>query len=242
MAHVTALAVNAANKIPAIKKWKQNVTNIVGHFKHSSQSLQSLLELLKEKGKPELRPIQEGATRWTSTFAMLDRFMTLYDEIQQLGNTNFIEPIQKNLPTNQHQLEEMKTVVQVYRDLLKPFKDITAVCQGSKHPTLPAVAKFLIPIACSKIGNHLEVTPDDGKLQEDVKHKMLNKFLDYYGDEELGLLYAGAYCDPLINSKLKQLGASQEVIDEGMKLIKSRLQFYIAKDKVAAAVQNEEQP
>jgi hypothetical protein len=36
MAHVTALAVNAANKIPAVKKWKQNVTNIVGHFKHSS--------------------------------------------------------------------------------------------------------------------------------------------------------------------------------------------------------------
>ena len=35
-AHVTALAVNAANKIPAISKWRKAVTNIVGHFKHSA--------------------------------------------------------------------------------------------------------------------------------------------------------------------------------------------------------------
>jgi hypothetical protein len=58
----------------------------------------------------------------------------------------------------------MKTVVQVYRDLLKPFKDITAISQGSRYPTLPAVAKFLLPILCDKIGNHLEILPDDGKL------------------------------------------------------------------------------
>lgn len=102
----------------------------------------------------------------------------------------------------------MKNVVQVYRDLLKPFKDITAISQGSKFPTLPAVAKFLIPIVCSKVGNHLEILPSDGKLQEDVKRKMAMKFMDYYGEEELALLYAGAYCDPLFNSKLKELGAS----------------------------------
>lgn len=38
-AHVTALAVNVANKVPSIRKWKQHVTNIVGHFKHSAQHL-----------------------------------------------------------------------------------------------------------------------------------------------------------------------------------------------------------
>lgn len=38
-AHVTALAVTAANKVQEVKKWKQCIVNIVGHFKHSSQHL-----------------------------------------------------------------------------------------------------------------------------------------------------------------------------------------------------------
>jgi hypothetical protein len=37
---------------------------------------------------------------------------------------------------------------------------------------------------------------------------MVQKFMDYYGEEEMALLYAGAYCDPLFNPKLKQLGAT----------------------------------
>ncbi len=56
-AHVTALAVNAANKVAAIKKWKQHITNIVGHFKHSAQHLEKLHQLREAAGKSRLNPI-----------------------------------------------------------------------------------------------------------------------------------------------------------------------------------------
>ena len=80
-AHVTALCVNAANKVKAVKKWKQHVTNIVGHFKHSAQHLDMLHKLRDEAGKSKLNPIQEGATRWLSTHGMLERFSELKQEI-----------------------------------------------------------------------------------------------------------------------------------------------------------------
>ena len=70
-----------------------------------------------------LAPIQEGATRWTSTFMMLDLFMELKDEIIQVGTTLLIPAITENIPTNPAMNAEMMDVIHVYRNLLKPFKE-----------------------------------------------------------------------------------------------------------------------
>lgn len=182
-AHVTALAINAANKVAAIKKWKQSVTNIVGHFKHSSQHLKALLDLRKEKGKKELKPIQEGATRWTSTFKMLDRFAELREDIMQIGSSHFIEAITSNIPRSKAMADEMLEVLDIYKKILSPFRDMTLASQGSSYPTLPVVARFLLPILCAKSGHVLAESRSDGPLQAQVKTKMLNKYLDYYGPE-----------------------------------------------------------
>lgn len=42
--------------------------------------------------------IQEGATRWTSTFRQLQRFKELYEFIKEVANTAFIDAVTALLP------------------------------------------------------------------------------------------------------------------------------------------------
>lgn len=42
--------------------------------------------------------IQEGATRWTSTFRQLERFQELYEFIKEVASTHFIEAVMALLP------------------------------------------------------------------------------------------------------------------------------------------------
>lgn len=216
-AHVTALAVTAANKVASVKKWKQNVTNIVGHFKHSAQHLDALMAMRKERGKSAVVPVQEGATRWLSTFLMLERFAELKDEIVTLASTKFIDVITNNLPRSQALNQEMMDVLDIYKTILEPFKVITVQSQLSHAPSLPVVARFLLPILNNKEGHVLQVTEEDGTLQREVKGRMFDKYKYYYKVPQQGLLYAGAYLDPLNFSKLGDLHASDEVVQEGMK-------------------------
>lgn len=81
-------------------------------------------------------------------------------------------------------LDEMMEVIKIYKNLLAPFKDVSIAAQGSSYPTLPLVAKFLLPILNGKHGNTLQKLPEDGRLQEQVKDKMLSKYTNYFGTEE----------------------------------------------------------
>ncbi len=96
---------------------------------------------------------------------MLERFAELRPEIVQLGAQDFVDAIQENIPRNQAMNNEMTEVLDVYQTLLTPFKDITLRSQASAHPTLPMVARFLLPILLGKPGHVLDVTPEDGMLQ-----------------------------------------------------------------------------
>lgn len=114
---------------------------------------------------------------------MLERFEELRPEIVQLGNNEFVDAILDNIPRNAAMNREMTDVLDVYKRLLTPFKYMTIDAQAASHPTLPLVARFLLPILNDKPGNVLQVTPSDGDLQRQVKNAMRKKYAYYYKDK-----------------------------------------------------------
>lgn len=50
-AHVTSLAVKRVNSnVAGVKKWKKNVVNIVGNFRHSNANMKLLMDKQEEQG------------------------------------------------------------------------------------------------------------------------------------------------------------------------------------------------
>lgn len=114
-----------------------------------------------------------------------------------MATKNYIEAVTTNLPLSEAQRREMDAVLDAYLSILAPFKKATVLAQASTHPTLPYIARFLLPILHKVPGNLLEHVPEDGELQRQVKQKMFAKLQSYYGMEECDLLYAATFMDPL---------------------------------------------
>lgn len=158
---------------------------------------------------------------------MLERFAELRPEIVQLGTAEFVDVILDSIPRNAAMNAEMTDVLDVYKKLLTPFKDITLRAQASKHPTLPIVARFLLPILNNKAGNVLAPNTDDGRLQMDVKRAMKQKYEYYYKEEQQDLLYASCFLDPLFAARIDELQYPVERVEAALDLIRSRVNHYL---------------
>lgn len=207
--HVISLAVKRVNnQVAAVRKWKKNVVNIVGNFRHSNTNMDLLMAQQKTSGKlhPK-KPAQEGDTRWNSTEIMLSVFEELYEAIQSVASKHLIEELQKNLPTNQHQLAEMRSVLQIYGKFLQPFKKLTEQCQSATNPTLPLIAQFILPIVLGGDDSLLKDHDDDSTLITQVKTHMRFQFNKFYSNHKLvALLALAAFCNPLYANQLPRLG------------------------------------
>jgi hypothetical protein len=58
----------------------------------------------------------------------------------------------------------MLAVISVYKDILESFKSMTVIVQGSTYPTLPILARWLLPVLDEKPGTCLAAAEDDGPL------------------------------------------------------------------------------
>ena len=77
-AHWLQNAVKTAVEKQSIQKLLGKCRHLVGHFKHSALATDALGKRRKALGfKKPLRVIQEVATRWNSTFHMVQRLVVL---------------------------------------------------------------------------------------------------------------------------------------------------------------------
>ncbi|CAB1311835.1 unnamed protein product [Coregonus sp. 'balchen'] len=79
LAHTLNLVVRDALKV--IKTTVDKVKAVVEFFHKSTVAAQKLKSTQRQMGIPELRPKQECATRWNSTFDMLKRMLEIKDAI-----------------------------------------------------------------------------------------------------------------------------------------------------------------
>ncbi|CAH1103025.1 unnamed protein product [Psylliodes chrysocephalus] len=138
LAHTLNLAVMDAlkdNNNKTIEILLNKCKTIVTHFKHSVLSSQKLRTVQEHMNLPLLKLKQEVATRWNSTYLMIDRILILKDPLilalAEIGNA----PPQ----LNSADWAMLRDIVQI----LKPADELTKIISGEKYPTLSGIIPLL---------------------------------------------------------------------------------------------------
>lgn len=135
-AHTIQLSINKALTVASVDKLLVKCRKIVGHFKHSSQMESKLLFKQKELGLGETKVQQDIATRWNSTYIMVQSLLKIREAIDSTLTEN---------PSNVLMLSSSEwEMLDKLATTLKPCLDITELLGGQKYVTgsvvIPAVA------------------------------------------------------------------------------------------------------
>ncbi|XP_075982177.1 E3 SUMO-protein ligase ZBED1-like [Anticarsia gemmatalis] len=120
---------------PKLQELLSKCRTIVSHFKHSDKSSYKLREMQKQMELPELKVIQDIATRWNSQYYMLSRLLEL--KVPLSATLVAISNPPDNL-TN----EEWIAVEDVAK-ILKPAEQATGIVSGEKYPTLSSTIPLI---------------------------------------------------------------------------------------------------
>ncbi|KAJ8353165.1 hypothetical protein SKAU_G00207320 [Synaphobranchus kaupii] len=110
-----------------VKPTVDKVKAIVEFFHRSTVATEKLKSTQRQMGMPELRPKQECATRWNSTFYMLKRILESKDAI--ISTLAVI-----NAPVDTLSQEEWDTVKEVC-PVLEPFEEMTVEISAESYVT-----------------------------------------------------------------------------------------------------------
>ncbi|GAA6217461.1 zinc finger BED domain-containing protein 4-like [Lates japonicus] len=125
LAHTLNLMIRDALKV--VKPTMDKVKAVVEFFHESTVAAQRLKSTQCQMGMPELRPKEECATRWNSTFYMLKRILETKDAI--ISTLALI-----NAPVDALCQEEWELVKEVCT-VLQPFEEVTVEMSADSYVT-----------------------------------------------------------------------------------------------------------
>ena len=106
---------------------------LVGHFKHSALATDGLIRKQKTLGfKKSLCVVQEVATRWNSTFYMMQRLVQLKQPIRLYLEDTMTEVEMKSYELSEHQWSVVKSIL----SLLEGVDQVTTTLSGERYSTL----------------------------------------------------------------------------------------------------------
>ena len=125
---------HAVGEFSGLKSLFTKARQIVSHFRHSSQASHRLLVAQVQLSLPQHKLKMEVATRWNSTFKMMERLVEQKDALSLVlsSTENAI-----NLTPY-----EWRTAAD-YCKTLKPFEEATTLMSGSTYPTVSMVIPVL---------------------------------------------------------------------------------------------------
>ena len=138
-AHRLQTAIKHAVNQPQITKLLASARRIVLQFKHSALAMEALLkkqQVPSDKPKLPKRLVQDCATRWNSTYYMLERLVSLRWEVgavlSESGGDSSLD-----LSPDQWKLAEM--LIPVLRDLEETTRELS----GERYATLSMVLPLM---------------------------------------------------------------------------------------------------
>ena len=153
-AHTLQLAVNNGLEVTQTNRLASVARKTVGHFKHSSLDMTALKEKQQQLSVPQHHLIQDVATRWNSTYFMLERlhkqrwaiYAVLYDEQGTLSQYKHL-----------YLKEEQWKLIEQLVTALKPLQvATTALCEAD------IVSITLVyPVINGLLKKYLPAKPDD---------------------------------------------------------------------------------
>ncbi len=127
-AHILNLAINHGMelKAPIVDK----VRNFVNRIRNSTKFCDELRNYCKEMRKNYCKPDLDIATRWNSTFLMLQKFKHMREELNYLVNTN--KNTLESIYLNNNEWEDVQSMI----NLLDPMYRATKMLSSSSYPTV----------------------------------------------------------------------------------------------------------
>ena len=152
--HTLQLCVEAGLNLAMVSRLTGAAKKLVGHFKHSSLAMSSLKEKQKTLNITEHTLIQSVATRWNSTYFMLERLLEQRWAIYGvLHDETVSKPDHKSLDLKDEQWELMSQLVVV----LKPLQvATTALCEEHN-----VSVSLVYPVVYGLLKKHLAPASDD---------------------------------------------------------------------------------
>ena len=125
---------DSTSKITGYKNIVQKAKNIVSHFHRSAKSTAMLNNMQKTMNLPQLKLKTECATRWNSTYYMLDRLVRLKKPLNA---------VLADLPSVTNLTATEWKLVDEYVDTLLPFEQATKIMSATRYPSLSMVIPVL---------------------------------------------------------------------------------------------------
>ena len=144
---------------------------IVSHFKHSTKSSYSLIDMQKQMNLEILKLKQDVRTRWNSTFYMLERLLKL--KIPLSATLPLLDSPPNNLNSNEWLMLEDAIL------LLQPFEKITCILSGEAYPTLSSVIPLVLGLRTAISNKSVKTSSGNNYLKRnlmDVVEKRLGVY------------------------------------------------------------------
>lgn len=153
-AYTLQLAVNNGLKVSQINRLASVARKTVGHFKHSSLAMTALKEKQQQLSIPQHHLIQDVATRWNSTYFMLER---LHEQCWAIYAVLYDEQGTQSQYKHLYLKEEQWKLIEQLVTALKPLQvATTALCEAE------IVSITLVyPVINGLLKKHLAAKPDD---------------------------------------------------------------------------------
>ncbi len=130
--HTLNLVIKDGFKNDYLQELIDMIRAIASHFNRSAKACDALKNLQKSKKLKLLRLIRDTDTRWSSTLAMLTRFLEIEQLLYQVVKDLKIR--QLNWPSVS-QIEELKMIVEI----LEPFQVLTTMISSETNVTASSV-------------------------------------------------------------------------------------------------------
>jgi hypothetical protein len=130
--HTLNLVIKDGFKNVYLQELMNMVRAIASYFNRSAKACDALKNLQKSKNCKLLRLIRDTDTRWSSTFAMLKRFLEIEQLLHQVVRELKIR--QLNWPSIS-EMEELKMIVEI----LEPFQVLTTMMSSETNVTASSV-------------------------------------------------------------------------------------------------------
>nr|XP_055059808.1 E3 SUMO-protein ligase ZBED1-like [Misgurnus anguillicaudatus] len=173
MAHTLNLVVRHSLEGPDIQAIIQKVKNITEYMRKSTVAAAKLREIQKQMGQDELRPKQDVATRWNSTFYMLQRMLQIKEPL--VSTLAIVNPTMPTLT-----LQEWENVKEAC-DVLQPFEEITT--EMSSESFVTGSKAILIARGLQRFISHKQRTPPKSATVLDLINRLAAEM-----DKRLSLL------------------------------------------------------
>ncbi|XP_074603287.1 zinc finger BED domain-containing protein 4-like [Brevipalpus obovatus] len=144
----------------------------IAQFSHQSNLFADALRNAQSSSEKKLKLVQSVETRWNSTYAMIERFLILFEAVTIASIRSTRSP-----PVSINQTE--RALLQEIRNLLAPLDDITRILSSESQATLSEV----IPLTrgLKEDLNRVKTTSHDALI---FKQALINAIEEKIGDPE----------------------------------------------------------